>query len=227
MLFCHDDLYEFMGKAEKALVKRMSAKVFKERMGLRGLKDYMNQIIVPPNYDDFTFKPTLFGKYKRKSVIAIKKQNFVIVALDGSGKEFTKGTYDDIRLADRKLFYSPYIYRKKGRIPWGFMDEMGKELCGNIIDNFICTNNSLMYESNGLRGYWRFAKPSSPFLPPIFDDIQIMKDSREPILFIRNGEEGYVQQSEKRYHFISLSRLKCLDEEKRNEILKSCIREEV
>lgn len=221
------DLDKYMEKAEKALAKKMSAKVYKERMGLRGLKDYMNQIIVPPNYDDFIFKPNLFGDNKRKSVIAIKKNNYVLVALDGSGKEFTKGTYDDIRLADRKLKNSPYIYRKKGRLPWGFMDEIGKELCGNIIENFECTKNSIMYESNGLRGYWRFAEPSSPFLPPIFDDIQIMKDPREPILFIRNGEEGYVQQSEDRYHFISLRKLDCLDEEKRDEILKRCIREEV
>ena len=102
-------LIEFMGKAEKALDKMMSAKVYKERMGMKGLKDYMNQIIVPPNYDDFIFKPNLFGDNKRKSVIAIKKNNYVLVALDGSGQELTKETYDDIRLADRKLSKSPYI----------------------------------------------------------------------------------------------------------------------
>ena len=91
------------------------AKVFKKRNGGRGLKDSNNNILVPPNYDDFVFLPKHLDDYQRKSVIAIRNERFIVVALDGSGKELTTENYVEIRLADKRLTNSPYIYLKNGR----------------------------------------------------------------------------------------------------------------
>jgi hypothetical protein len=216
-----DDFYNTDSAFKKNLKNK--AKVFKKRNGGRGLKDGKNNILVPPNYDDFVFLPKYLDMYQRKSVIAIRDDKYIVVALDGSGKELTKENYDEIRLADKRLLNSPYMFRKKGRMVWGCMDEWGKEMCGTIIDSYDCREKSLTYESNELRGYWRFADPDSPFLPPIFDDIEMMGSPEEPLLFIRNGVDGYVMKVGDGFEFIPRAELEKLNEEDRRNTLKCCI----
>ena len=207
------------------MFEQNQAKVFKKRNGGRGLKDTRGNILVPPNYDEFGFIPKHLEFYPRISVIAIQDEKYILVALDGSGKELTTEKYDEIKLANKKLMNSPYVYRKNGRTAWGCMDEWGKEMCDNIIDSYVCSENGLTYESNELRGYWRFAEPTSPFLPPIFDDIEKMDSQEEPLLFILNGVEGYVKIVGDGFEFISLSELNKLDDVSHKKILKCCIRE--
>ena len=202
---------------------QVDAKMFKLRKGRFGLKDCEGNILVPANYDAFGFLPKLVDDYKRESVIAIRDGRYFLVALDGSGRELTEESYDDIRLADNSKKNSPYVYRKNGRMLWGLMDESGNEICDNIIDNYICTNNSIMYESNELRGYWHFAEPVCIFLPPIFDDIEIMENPKEPLLFTLNGVLGHVRHDST---FVSLTDLEELDGEMRTNTLKCCVSEE-
>ncbi len=200
-------------------------KVFKKRNGGKGLKGLSGNILVPPNYDEFGFIPKTTDDYQRKSVIAIRDKKYILVALDGSGKELTTEQYDEIKLAGKKFMNSPYVYRKNGRTAWGCMDEWGKEMCDNIIDSYVCSEKGLTYESNELRGYWHFAEPTSPFLPPIFDDIEKMDSQEEPLLFILNGVEGHVKIVGDGFEFISLSELNKLDDVSRKKMLNCCISE--
>ena len=202
-----------------------NAKVFKLRKGMRGLKDYKGDILVPANYDEFGFLPKLDADYKRRSVIAMRDGKYVLVALDGSGRELTNEPYDDIWLADRSQANSPYVYRKNGRMLWGFMDESGREMCGNIIENYVCGKNSVWYESGELKGYWNYGK-GYPFLPPVFENIEILGEPYKLLLFTLNGVDGYVEAYPDDYKFIPLADLEKLDEEDRRNTFECCICEE-
>ena len=193
----------------RTIKAKVDAKKFKLRNGGYGLKDLDGNVLVPANYDAFGFLPKLVDDYQRESVIAIREDRYVLVALDGSGKELTKESYDDIRLADNSKKNSPYIYRKNGRKPWGLMDESGNEMCDNIIDNYVCSENSVMFESDELRGYWRFTKPNNIFLPPIYDDIESDGEDNGVLIFTLNGKQGYVKYDGT---FISLDEIKNFNE---------------
>lgn len=207
--------------AEPRCVKaQVDAKKFKLRKGKFGLKDLDGNILVPANYDAFGFLPKLVDDYKRESVIAIRDDRYVLVALDGSGKELTKESYDDIRLADNSKKNSPYIYRKNGRKPWGLMDESGNEMCDNIVDNYVCTENSVMFESDELRGYWHFTKPNTIYLPPIYDDIESAGDDNGTLIFTLNGKQGYVKYDGT---FIPLDEFEQLDEDDQLNMKNECV----
>lgn len=197
------------------------AKIFKLRKGKRGLKDPRGNIIVPANYDDFSFLPDLFGG-KRESVVAIRDGRKVLVALDGSGRELTTECYDDIRLADSRKKDSPYVYLKNKRRLWGILDDSGRELCDNIIEDYICKARSLWYESGQLWGYWNYGE-GKPFLPPIYDNIEIVGKPSDPLLFTLKDVQGYVEVSGDSYRFIPIADLNKLDKETRKKTLNHCI----
>lgn len=206
-------------------ISTYNAKVFKGRNGKKGLKDHTGNILVPVNYDDFGFLPKPFDDYKRKSVIALSEEKYVLVALDGSGEELTKEPYDEIILANKSLRNSPYVYRKNHIKAWGIMNESGKEMCDNIIDNYICGKNNLWYESGELKGCWFFGK-DYPFLPPVFDNIEMIGKPGEPLLFTLDGVDGYVEIFEDDYEFIPMSELDKMDAEDRRNTLECCLCEE-
>lgn len=206
-------------------ISSYNAKVFKGKDGKKGLKDPENNILVPANYDDFGFLPKPFDDYKRKSVIGIKEGKSVLVALDGSGLELTKEQYDEIRLANKSKKDSPYVYRKNGRMLWGFMDESGHEMCGNIIENYVCGKNSVWYESGELKGYWNYGK-GYPFLPPVFENIEILGEPYKLLLFTLNGVDGYVEAYPDDYKFIPLADMEKLDDEDQRNTFECCISEE-
>ena len=216
------ECYESLPKSERINFK---AKIFKQRKGKKGLKGLDGNILVPANYDNFGFLPYLFDNNMRKSVIAVRDEKYYIVALDGSGKELTKEPYDEISLADSRKKNSPYVYRKNGRMLWGFMDESGNEVSENIIENYVCIKNSLWYERGELKGYWNYGE-SYPFLPPIFDNIETLGKPNNLLLFTLNGVDGYVEIIEDNFKFIPMTELDNLDGEGRSKTLESCISEE-
>ena len=197
-----------------------NAKIFKLRKGKRGLKDILGNILVPPLYDNFGFLPKTGDDYKRKSVIGILDEKYVLVALDGSGKELTKDTYDDIRLADKKQKSSPYVYRKNGRRLWGLMDEEGHEICECMLDNYIGMGDFLWCDSGELRGCWFYTMPNLPFLPPIYDNIEASGINGEPMIFTLRGIDGYVKTDGT---FIPMSEFEFMPEDQRRKTLKNCI----
>lgn len=212
--------YGLRGHKDDIKEKRpIVAKMFKERYGLRGLKDDMGHVIVPPMFEDFGFLPIVNGD----SVIAIRDGKYVVVTLDGTGKVLTKEKFDEMGLADRKLRTSPYVYRHEGSIAWGFMDRMGNVMCDPIVDNYYCEKGAVWMESRELWGYWNFAKPHQPFIPPIYDSIEAPWGKNNPLVFTLNGEEGFVRMDGV---FIPRSGWEALSEEDRRNTFESCICEE-
>ena len=196
------------------------AKIFKQRKGKRGLKDSTGNILVPPIYDDFGFLPKVDDGYKRKSVIGILDEKYVLVALDGTGKELTNGTYDDMRLVDKKKRNSPYVYRKNGRRLWGLMDEEGHEICECMLDNYIDMIDFIWCDSGELRGCWFYTRPNLPFLPPIYDNIEASGVIGKPMIFVLKGEYGYVKKDGT---FFPMSEIESMPEDQRRNTLKECI----
>lgn len=209
-------------KRHKEFVINPNVKIFKQRKSKRGLKDYWGNILVPPLYDNFGFLPKTEDDYKRKSVIGIRDEKYVLVTLDGSGKELTKDTYDDIRLADKTKRNSPYVYRKNGRRLWGLMDEEGHEICECMLDNYIGMRNLLWCDCGELRGCWLYTKPNLPFLPPIYDNIEASGFEGEPMIFTLRGVDGYVKTDGT---FIPMSEIESMPEDQLQNTLKECISE--
>lgn len=207
-------------KPERVFIMNPNAKIFKQRKGKRGLKDSWGNILVPPLYDNFGFLPKTEDDYKRKSVIGIRDEKYVLVTLDGSGKELTKDTYDNIRLADDTLRNSPYVYRKNGRRLWGLMDEEGHEICECMLDNYIGMRNLIWCDNGELRGCWLYTKPNLPFLPPIYDNIEASGIEGEPMIFTLRDVDGYVKTDGT---FIPMSEIESMSEDQRQNTLKECI----
>ena len=178
-----DEYYEIADKYN------LDAIIFKGENGKIGLKDCCEHILVPAKYDGFGFIPKPFF-VNRKSVNAVRNGKYVLVSLDGSGKELTKEPYDEIRLATYYHLGSPYVYRKNGMKAWGFMNTSGDEVCDNIIDKYYWGQNSMWYDSGEKMGYWQFGVV---FLPPIYDNIEMTGDPEDPLLFTLNGVQGYVR----------------------------------
>lgn len=185
----------------------LDAIIFKGEDGKKGLKDCLGNILVPAKYEEFGFLPKPFD-FKRKSVNAVRDGKYVLVALDGSGKELTEETYDEIRLISFIHMDSPYIYRKEGVTTWRFMTVEGKELSDFVIDDYSCGINGVWYQSGETCGYWQF---NVIFLPPIYDNIEMPGDPEDPLLFTLNGVQGYVRKDDG--SFIPLDEFKKLDED--------------
>ena len=196
--------------------------IFEDYHGKKGLK-VSGKTIVPANYEGFGFIPKT-AQWRCKSIIAIREGKYVLVALNGSGKELTEETYDEIRLANKDVENSPYMFRKHGFRSWGIMTQEGDIICKNMIDAYICDETCMLYESDELRGYWKYSK-GYPFLPPIFDDIEMPANPNAPILFTLNSVEGHVKLFEDDFEFISKAELDKLSIEERKITLNSCVSE--
>ena len=199
-----EEIDEMNGYLEKYYI--LDAIIFKGPDGKKGLKDCLGKILVPAKYDGFGFIPKPID-FPRESVIAIRDDKYYLVALDGSGKEFTKEPCDEIRLI---MYYhpsSPYIYRKRGLKAWGLMDLEGNEICDCIIDDYADGANSVFFESGDKQGYWQFY---GIYLPPIYDNIEI-EDLNEPLLFTLDGIQGYINYDGE---FISMADYKRYKEKK-------------
>lgn len=207
-------------KAKKTIVASLDNALEKAKMfqyqGLRGLKDTMGNVIVPPMYDDFGFLPFVKPDYGSDSVIAIRDGKYMVVDLNGTGDVLTNTLYDEIGLADRKLRTSPYVYRHEDSMAWGFMDRRGNVMCDTIVDNYFCENGAVWIESRELWGYWNFSKPHQPFIQPIYDSIEAPMGKKMPLVFTLNGEEGFVKTDG---IFIPRSEWEALSEEERSKML--------
>lgn len=212
LLKARDNEYELPSEAYDIWDKyNWDAIIFEGEKGKRGLKDCRGNILVPAKYDGFGFIPKPFI-VNRKSVNAVRDGKYVLVALDGSGKELTN-EYDEIRLATYYHLGSPYVYCKNGMKAWGFMNTAGVEICENIIDHYYWGQNSMWYDSGEKMGYWQFGVI---FLPPIYDNIEMPGEPEDPLVFTLNGVQGYVRQDGT---FLPLSEFKRMEEEDEDSII--------
>ena len=211
-----EEIDEMNGYLQKYYI--LDAIIFKGPDGKKGLKDCLGKILAPAKYDGFGFIPKPID-FPRKSVIAIRDDKYYLVALDGSGKEFTKVPCDEIRLIMYEHMGSPYIYRKRGLKAWGLMDLEGNEICDCIIDDYAGGNNSVFFESGDKQGYWQFY---GIYLPPIYDNIEL-EDLGVPLIFTLDGVQGYVNYDG---IFISLADYKMYEEKGEYDLIDDLVMEE-
>lgn len=188
----------------------LDAMIFIGSNGKKGMMDCLGNILVPARYDGFGFLPKPLD-YPRESVNALRDGKFYLVSLDGSGKELTEG-YDCIELAFTHHMYSPYIYTKDGVKAIGFMSITGEEICDCYVDKYFWGLNCIIYQSGDKYGLWQL---NVIFLPPIYDNIEMMGDPWNPYLFTLNGVQGLVRNDDG--SFMPLSEYKKLDEDEQNE----------
>lgn len=187
----------------------LDAMIFIGPNGKKGMMDCLGNILVPARYDGFGFLPKPFD-FPRKSVNALRNDKFYLVSLDGSGKELTEG-YDMIDLAISCHMYSPYIYTRDGVKSCGFMSITGEEICDCYVDKYFGGLNSIWYQSGDKHGFWQFG---NIFLPPIYDNIEMLGDPWNPLLFTLDGVQGLVRHDGS---FMPLSEYKKLDEDEQDE----------
>ena len=211
-----EEIDEMNGYLEKYYI--LDAIIFNGPDGKKGLKDYLGKILVPAKYDGFGFIPNVIF-FPRKSVIAIRDEKYYIVALDGSGEEFTKEPCDEIRLIMYEHPDSPYIYRKRGLKAWGLMNLDGKEICDCNIDDYAGGTNSVFFESGDKQGYWQFF---GIYLPPIYDNIEL-EDLDVPLIFTLDGVQGYVNYDGV---FISLDDFKMYEKKGEHDLIDYLVAEE-
>lgn len=184
--------------------------------GRKGLKDSEGKVLVPAKYSGFKLLQ-LSKNNDDGFVAAIRNGKYVLVALDGSGRELSNSQYDDII----KIGYAPdsyFAFRKNDLLSWGLMDSTGKEICDCIIDNYqLSSNNDVWIESGGLQGYCQFP---DVFIPPIFDNIETSGNLSDPLLFTLNGEQGYVKRNGE---FIPLSVFKSLEEKDQKSVIMTYV----
>ena len=184
--------------------------------GKKGLKDSEGKVLVPAKYSSFEFLQ-LSKNNDDGFVVANRDGKFVLVALDGSGRELSNSLYDAII----RIGYAPnsfLAFRKNGLLSWGLMDSTGKEICDCIIDNYeLSSKGDIWIESGEMLGYCQFP---DVFIPPIYDNIETSGNQSDPLLFTLNGEEGYVKRNGE---FIPLSVLKTLEEMDQKNVIKECV----
>lgn len=176
-----------------------------EEDGLYGLKDIKGDIVIPAKYDDFADLQHYFSPLKHDVTIAIKDGKMGLVRRY-TGEELTGIVYDGIE----NIQYTPFYYcSKDGSKALGILDQDGKEVVPCIIDGiFEFTNRAgFPFKSGDKYGY--FSIEFNFYVPPIYDDIQII-DLDIPIIFIIDGVEGYISD---KGVFYSIEQIKKMDED--------------
>ena len=79
------------------------------------------------------------------------------------------------------------------------------------VDKYFGGLNSIWYQSGDKHGFWQFG---NIFLPPIYDNIEMMGDPWNPLLFTLDGVQGLVRHDGS---FMPLSEYKTLDEDEQDE----------
>lgn len=193
----------------------LDAIIFEGNNHKKGLKDCLGNILVPAIYDGFDFIPKPFD-FIRPSLIAVREGKYVLVTMDGTGKELSD-LYDEIHLINYGHPSSPYVYRKNDLKAWGLMNLMGEELCDCIIDSYSSELNEVIYKVGNRYGFWQY---NVIFLEPIYNNIEMVGDFNNPILFTLDGVQGYVRFDGS---FLPLTELEKLDEAEQHDIKLDCI----
>lgn len=207
-----DEMYEMNEYLKKY---RFDAMIFDGKDGKKGLQNVLREVMAPAKYDGFVFIPDPYWGGGRPSCIAVRDEKYVVVALDGSGKELSPA-YDIIDIIDCGHPYSPYAFRRDGLLAWGLMDIQGKIIYDCKIDKIWTCLNGILFESGGLMGYWDYG--NHIFIPPVYDNIEGGAEMNCPMIFTLNGVQGYVKRDDA--SFMSVDELNRIeDEDERSDMM--------
>lgn len=206
---CHD--IQESNNAEKSTHKEGWTYVFKNKIGLMGMKNPNGEIIIPACYEDikYVYVPSAFNL----AYIPVKKHGkWGIVESNGSGNEYTEFIYDDLISIP---WCNCYYFKKDNCCSWGIMFPNGKVILDCILDKLDgdqCSNTFFLYSGDKL-GLFQTVQ-SWAIIPPICDNIEFYEPD-EPILFTINGTTGYMEMPDEDMHceFIPKSRVDAIEDE--------------
>ena len=162
--------------------------IFEGPDGKKGMKDILGNVLVPARYDGFDFVYNALMD-PRSTIPAIQDGKWCIVKTDGSGEEIVAAVYDDIYFL--RPWFPAYLYKKDGGSACGIILCDGTEFTEPIIDKFCEPTQSFFFQSGGLWGLWQYC---DWIVPPIYDNIEVVGEFEDPLLFTLNGVTGYVRQ---------------------------------
>lgn len=220
----NDEKYkDYCDEISEKLAKLMSnydwmCEVFEEN-AKKGLKDVGGKILVPANYDDIGYTFSYFNRLY--SVPALKNGKLGLVSTDGQGTELTPFVYDYMHNFE---FSSYYFFRKENCQAQGILSVDGKEVVSCVIDEVYGRFGSSVIYRSGER-YGLMQTDHNIVIPPVYNEIILSnKELEDPLVFVKNGVEGYVRFSNQ--EFVSLEDFEKLDEDAQRDIECDCICEQ-
>ena len=177
--------------------------IFDGENGKKGMKNAPGDVIIPANYDDFLC--TFNYEYPLPAMPTLKNGKWGLVTTDGSGTELTDFSYDEFR--DIEWVPGYFLFRKDGSQKYGLITYDGNEVLPCTLDTQTETFSQVVFLNSGdKRGL--LVTCFDIVLEPIYDDI-IVDDPEQPLTFVKDGVEGYVNMDGE---FISKKDLETLEE---------------
>lgn len=160
--------------------------IFEGENGKKGMMDVKGNVLIPAKYDDFQY--TFVLGYHMYMVPAVLDGKIGFVLTDGSGTEVTDFVYDSVHNLE---FSSYFLFRKDDSISFGILSPNGEELVPCILDRFYERfSASIMFASGDKYGL--IQTNEGILIPPIYDNIEMVDEPEDPLVFTLNGVVGYV-----------------------------------
>ncbi|MGE5406610.1 MAG: WG repeat-containing protein [Methanosarcina sp.] len=201
--------YEKREQLEKALNENWSEEINDEHLELLesldwdtelihegkkcGLKTVLNEIVLPPVFDDLRLMTGTSGKYYEvhmdQRVVAMKDGKWGVVIADGNGTWIVDPVYDYMGYPNDLTHVC-----KDGK--WGVLNIPEKAfliepVCEEVADNsgFLFCNGIGFYKKDGKYG---IIEEGGNFTPAIFEDYEGVPEGAVKVKY--NGEWGYADQ---------------------------------
>ena len=154
--------------------------------GKKGVKNAAGQILIPAEYDRFTFLGD-HNVFDLSHLAAEKDGKFGVVSADGSGKVLCDFRFDVLIWNAYTGLYDACWDGVKGK--FGFVSKEGKVLIPNVLTQlYEPWNDFMLLEADGKFG----ALDVSTFYYVLPEYDQIDWEPDEDVVFHKDGVEGYV-----------------------------------
>ena len=154
--------------------------------GKKGVKNAAGQILVPADFDDFTFLGD-HHVFNLPHLAAKKDGKYGVVAVDGTGNVLADFRFDVLIWCPYTAMYKACWDGVKGK--FGFVTKYGKVFIPNVLTQFYEPwNDFILLEADGKFG--ALDVRTFHFVLPEYD--QIDWDPDEDVVFHKDGVEGYV-----------------------------------
>jgi hypothetical protein len=154
--------------------------------GKKGVKNAAGQILVPADFDDFTFLGD-HHMFNLPHLAAKKGGKYGVVAADGTGNVLADFLFDVLIWCPYTAMYQACWDGVKGK--FGFVTAKGVVFIPNVLTKFYEPwNDFILLEADGKFGALDVS--TFHFVLPMFDQIDWEPD--EYVVFHKDGVEGYV-----------------------------------
>ena len=153
--------------------------------GKRGIKNAAGEVLVPAEFDDFTFLGDN-DLFYTTHMAAMKDGGFGIVAADGTGNVLVDFRFDYLQWDP---FAGMYMALWDNKVEFGYVNPQGKVIIPNILTKYNepCYGH-LILETDLFMGILDLR--TSNFVLPEYFNIEV--EENEKIVFTKNRVKGYV-----------------------------------